>query len=117
MLDALGKTASEIRSKLGESLSTVQKFDTPLEQATTSSLEALKAYSAGYQSAIGKGDFTAARHLFQQAIKLDPNFAMAYLGLGLSSGVVGETALASENIRKAFELRAGMSEREAMDRL
>ena len=114
VLDALGKTASEIRSKLGESLSTVQKFDTPLEQATTSSLEALKAYSAGYQSAIGKGDFTAARHLFQQAIKLDPNFAMAYLGLGLSSGVVGETALASENIRKAFELRAGMSEREKL---
>ena len=114
VLDALGKTASEIRSKLGESLSTVQKFDTPLEQATTSSLEALKAYSAGYQSAIGKGDFTAARHLFQQALKLDPNFAMAYLGLGLSSGVVGETALASENIRKAFELRAGMSEREKL---
>ena len=114
VLDALGKTASEIRSKLGESLSTVQKFDTPLEQATTSSLEALKAYSAGYQSAIGKGDFTAARHLFQQAIKLDPNFAMAYLGLGLSSGVVGETALASENIRKAFELRAGISEREKL---
>ena len=114
VLDALGKTASEIRNKLGESLSTVQKFDIPLEQATTSSLEALQAYSAGYRAAIGEGDFTAARHLFQQAIKLDSNFAMAYLGLGLSSGAGGETALASENIRKAFGLRAGVSEREKL---
>jgi eukaryotic-like serine/threonine-protein kinase len=55
-----------------------------------------------------------ARHLFQQAIKLDSNFAMAYLGLGLSSGAVGETALASENIRKAYEMRAGVSEREKL---
>src|SRR5579864_6988873 len=93
VLDALGKTASEIRNKLGESMSTVQKFDTPLEQATTSSLEALQAYSAGYRAAIGEGDFNTARHLFQQAIKVDSNFAMAYLGLGLSSGAVGETAL------------------------
>jgi serine/threonine protein kinase/tetratricopeptide (TPR) repeat protein len=114
VLDALGKAASEIRNKLGESLSTVQKFDTPLAQATTPSLEALQAYSAGYRAAIGEGDFTAARHLFQQAIKLDSNFAMAYLGLGLSSGAVGETALASENIRKAFGLRAGVSEREKL---
>ncbi len=114
VLDALGKAVSEIRNKLGESLSTVQKFDTPLAQATTPSLEALQAYSAGYRAAIGEGDFTAARHLFQQAIKLDSNFAMAYLGLGLSSGAVGETALASENIRKAFGLRAGVSEREKL---
>ena len=114
VLDALGKTASEIRNKLGESLSTVQKFNTPLQQATTPSLEALQAYSAGYRAAIGEGDFTAARHLFQQAIKLDSNFAMAYLGLGLSSGAVGETALESENIRKAFGLHAGVSEREKL---
>ncbi len=114
VLDALGKAASEIRNKLGESLTTVQKFDTPLVQATTPSLEALQAYSAGYQAAIGQGDFTAARHLFQQAIKVDSNFAMAYLGLGLSSGAVGETAQTSENIRKAFGLRAGVSEREKL---
>jgi eukaryotic-like serine/threonine-protein kinase len=114
VLDALGKTASEIRNKLGESLSNVQSFNVPLQQATTPSLEALQAYSAGYQAAIGQGDFTAARHLFQQAIKLDSNFAMAYLGLGLSSGAVGETALASENIRKAYEMRAGVSEREKL---
>jgi eukaryotic-like serine/threonine-protein kinase len=114
VLDALGKMASEIRDKLGESLTTVQKFDTPLVQATTPSLEALQAYSTAYQAAIGQGDFTTARHLFQQAIKLDPNFAMAYLGLGLSSGAVGDTALASENIRKAFGLRAGVSEREKL---
>ncbi len=114
VLAALAKSATEIRNKLGESLSTVQKFDIPLAQATTPSLEALQAYSAGYRAAIGEGDFTAARHLFQQAIKLDSNFAMAYLGLGLSSGAVGETALASENIRKAFGLRAGVSEREKL---
>jgi eukaryotic-like serine/threonine-protein kinase len=114
VLDALGKTASDIRNKLGESLSTVQKFDTPIEQATTPSLEALQAYSAGYRAAIGEGDFTTARHLFQQAIKLDANFAMAYLGYGLSSAAVGETTVWSENIRKAFELRAGVSEREKL---
>jgi eukaryotic-like serine/threonine-protein kinase len=114
VLDALGKTASEIRNKLGESLTTVQKFDTPLVQATTPSLEALQVYSAGYQAAIGQGDFTVARHLFWQAIKLDSNFAMAYLGLGLSSGAAGETALASENIRKAFGMRARVSEREKL---
>jgi eukaryotic-like serine/threonine-protein kinase len=114
VLDALGKTASEIRNKLGESPSNVQNFNIPLQQATTPSLEALQAYSAGYQAAIGQGDFMAARHLFQQAIKLDSNFAMAYLGLGLSSGAIGETALASENIRKAYGLRAGVSQREKL---
>jgi eukaryotic-like serine/threonine-protein kinase len=81
VLDALGKAASEIRSKLGESLSSVQKFDTPLEQATTPSLEALKAYSLG-QGALGeKGDPAAAIPLFELAVRLDPNFAVAYAAL------------------------------------
>jgi eukaryotic-like serine/threonine-protein kinase len=114
VLDALGKTASEMRNKLGESLNTARKFDTPLEQATTPSLEALQAYSAGYRAAIGEADFASARHLFEQAIKLDSHFAMAYLGLGLSSGAVGEGTQASENIQKAFALRAGVSERERL---
>ena len=81
MLDALGKMASEIRNKLGESLSTVQKFDTPLEQATTPSLEALKAFSSGYKIATTKGS-DAAIPFFKHAIELDPNFALAYAYLG-----------------------------------
>ncbi len=110
VLDALGKAASDIRNKLGESLSAVQKFDTPLEQATTSSLEALQAYSLG-RKAIGSND-AAAVPLFQQAIRLDPNFAMAYASLGTSYANLGETSLASENTRKAYELREQVSARE-----
>ena len=82
VLDALGKTASEIRNKLGESLSTVQKFDTPLEQATTPSLEALKAFSLGQKVQNTKGDDAAAIPFFKHAIELDPNFALAYAWLG-----------------------------------
>ena len=81
VLDALGKTASEIRNKLGESLSTVQKFDTPLEQATTPSLEALKAYSSGYKVAHSERG-RRSDSVFQHAIELDPNFAIAYAWLG-----------------------------------
>ena len=81
VLDALGKTASEIRNKLGESLSTVQKFDTPLDQATTPSLEALKAFSSGHKNMFTKGA-TGAIPFFKQAIELDPNFAIVYAWLG-----------------------------------
>ena len=112
VLDALGKTASEIRNKLGESLSTVQKFDTPLEQATTPSLEALQAYSLGWKTQTGKGDDAAAAPLYQRAIHLDQNFAMAYASLGTSYNNLGETSVAAENIRKAYELRDRVSERE-----
>jgi Flp pilus assembly protein TadD/predicted Ser/Thr protein kinase len=112
VLDALGKAAFEIRSKLGESLSTVQKFDTPVEQATTPSLEALQAYSLGWKTFVGKGDNAAAVPLFQRAIRLDPNFAMAYASLGVDYSNLGETSLAAENTRKAYELRARVSERE-----
>jgi eukaryotic-like serine/threonine-protein kinase len=111
VLDALGKTASEIRNKLGESLSTVQKFDTPLEQATTPSLEALQAYSQG-QKAVAGSDFAAAVPFFQRAIRLDPNFAMARAKLGTSYRILGETTLGAENTRKAYELRERVSERE-----
>jgi eukaryotic-like serine/threonine-protein kinase len=113
VLDALGKTVSEIRNKLGESLSTVQKFDTHLEDATTSSLEALQAYSLGRKVGSG-GDNLAAVTFFQRAIKLDPNFAMAYASLGTSYGNLDEKSLASENYRKAFELRERVSEPEKL---
>jgi serine/threonine protein kinase/Flp pilus assembly protein TadD len=111
VLDALGKTASEIRNKLGESLSTVRQYDTPLEQATTPSLEALQAYSRG-QKAVAGIKFAAALPFFQRAIRLDPNFAMAHAKLGTSYSNIGETNLGAESTRKAYELREGVSERE-----
>jgi len=111
VLSALGKAASEIRNKLGESLSTVHKFDTPLERATTPSLEALQAYSLGRKAMAGS-EWAAAVPLFQRAIRLDPNFAMAYARLGTSYSNLGETELGAENSRKAYELREGVSEGE-----
>src|SRR5271157_4018473 len=111
VLDALGKTASEIRNKLGESLSTVQKFDTPLEQATTPSLEALKAFSSVFQIHITAGD-AAAVPFYRRAIELDPNFALAYLWLGLSFNDIGELSKDVECTRKAYELRDRTSEPE-----
>jgi len=111
VLDALGKAASEMRRKLGESLSTLQKYNTPLEQATTPSLEALQAYTLGGKS----GDFPTAIPFFQRAIQLDPNFAIAYDQLGGAYGSIGETALGVENTRKAFELRGRVSEVEKLN--
>ena len=102
VLDALGRAASEIRSKLGESLSTVEKFDRPLEQATTSSLEGLQAYSLGRKTLVAKFDSSAAMPLFQQAIQLDRNFAMAYASLGMCYSNLNETNLATENIKIVF---------------
>jgi len=112
VLDALGKTASEIRNKLGESLSTVRKFDTPLEQATTPSLEALQAYTFGREKMGVEGDFAAAVPLFQRAIRLDPDFSMAYASLGVAYFNLGEQSLGADNTRKAYELRERASERE-----
>ena len=108
VLDVLGKIASEIRNKLGESRGTVKKFDTPLEQATTSSLEALQAYSMA-STAWGQGDPATAVPFLQRAIHLDPNFAMAYAFLGDSYFELSQHDLAAENIRKAYELRDRVS--------
>jgi class 3 adenylate cyclase/Flp pilus assembly protein TadD len=112
VLEALGKVAADMRAKLGESLSTVQKFDVPLELATTNSLEALKAYTLGRNTLADKNDLAAAVPLLQRAIQLDPNFAMAYEGLGTTYYNLGETSLASENTKKAYDLRQRVSERE-----
>jgi eukaryotic-like serine/threonine-protein kinase len=111
VLDALGKVASEIRGKLGESLASVQKYDAPAENITTPSLEALQAYSLGYQE-MPKADYAAAIPLFQRATTLDPNFAMAYAMLGTCYSNLNETERAAENTRKAYELRDRVSERE-----
>src|SRR5208283_4720955 len=110
VLDALGKMASDIRNKLGESLNTVQKFDTPLEQATTPSLEALQAFSVGWKTMTGKADYAAALAWFRRATLLDPKFAMAYATLGNCYSVLGESRLAAENLQKAYELREQVSE-------
>ena len=112
VLDAMGKVALEIRNKLGESLSTVQKFDTPLEQATTTSLEALQAYSLGRKTMVGNADYPSAVRSFQRAISLDPRFAMAYSSLSNAHWSVGETGLGAESARKAYELRERASDRE-----
>jgi serine/threonine protein kinase/Flp pilus assembly protein TadD len=112
VLDAVGNMAAALRSKLGESLASVQKYDAPAENVTTPSLEALKAYSLGYQAQVIKNDYAAAIPFFQRAISLDPNFAMAYARLGANYFNLNETVRASENISKAFELRERVSERE-----
>ena len=114
ILDALGNAASEIRNKLGESLTTVQRFDIPLQQTTTPSLEALQAYSLGWRTVVREDDSAASVPLFQRAIKLDPNFAAAYAQLGMSYSDLGESSLASKNIRRAFEFREGASEYEKL---
>jgi eukaryotic-like serine/threonine-protein kinase len=108
VLDALGKVASEMRSKLGESLSSVQKFDTPLEQATTPSLEALKAYSAGQRETSPP----LAISFYKRAIELDPNFAVAYSWLGIWHTSIGEPSIAAGYAGKAYELRDHASEPE-----
>jgi tetratricopeptide (TPR) repeat protein len=111
VLDSLSKVATDLRGKLGESLATVKKFDTPLAEASTSSLEALQAYSKG-SALTSAGEFAAAIPLLKRAIELDPNFAMAYAGLSTSYVDIGETGQAVRNIEKAYELRDRVSERE-----
>jgi len=113
VLDALGEAASKLRTELGESLATVQKFDVPLEQATTSSLEALKAYSLGAKTRNEKGN-AAALPYHQRAIELDPNFAMGYRAVGTDYSSLGETGRASDYYTKAFQLREHASEREKL---
>jgi eukaryotic-like serine/threonine-protein kinase len=112
VLPALSEAATKLRGRLGESLKTVQKLATPIEQATTSSLEALQAYSMGRKTFSGQADYNAAVPLFQRAIHLDPRFAMAYATLGTSYNNLGEKNLAAVNTTKAYELRERVSERE-----
>jgi tetratricopeptide (TPR) repeat protein len=110
VLSALDKASTKLREQLGESLKTIQKLDTPIDQATTPSLEALQAYSLGRRNMLGKADYTAAIPLFERSIQLDPNFAMAYATLGTTYHNLGEKNLAAENTRKAYELRSRVSE-------
>jgi eukaryotic-like serine/threonine-protein kinase len=113
VLDALGGAASKLRSELGESLATVQKFDVPLAEATTSSLEALKAFSIGRKTFNEKGT-ASALSFDHRAIELDPNFAVAYDALGVDYSSLGELGRSSEYHTKAFQLREHASEREKL---
>jgi eukaryotic-like serine/threonine-protein kinase len=113
VLDALGEAASKIRGELGESLVTVQKFDVPLAQATTSSLDALQAYSLGIKAGNEKGA-VAGLPYFERAITLDPTFAVGYAAMGSSYLNLGAAGRASEYITKAFQLREHASERESL---
>jgi serine/threonine protein kinase/tetratricopeptide (TPR) repeat protein len=110
VLKTLGKAAGKLRGKLGESLATVEKFDVPVE-ATTPSLEALKAFSMGGRTARRTGDAEAIP-FYKHAIELDPNFALAYAALGVSYFNLNQADLAAENATKAYELRNRVSERE-----
>jgi tetratricopeptide (TPR) repeat protein/predicted Ser/Thr protein kinase len=111
VLDSLGEAASKLRGELGESLATVQKFDVPLEQATTSSLDALNAYGMALATWDKQGD-RASLPFFQRTLVLDPNFAMAYGAIATIYHNLGETDLARENTTKAYELRGRVTESE-----
>jgi serine/threonine protein kinase/lipopolysaccharide biosynthesis regulator YciM len=113
VLDVLGRAVSKLRAELGESLATVQKFDIPLEHATTSSLEALKAYSLGQRADREQGP-AAALPYHQRAIQLDPNFAMGFMAVGSEYYSLSQTGRASEYLARAFELRDHASEREKL---
>jgi serine/threonine protein kinase len=111
VLKALDTAAVSLRSELGESLSSVQKYDTPVADATTPSLEALKAYSLGQKTRFAKGE-TASLPFFKRAVELDPNFAMPYRSMAIAYANLNEIGRAAEFARKAYDLREKVSERE-----
>jgi serine/threonine protein kinase/Flp pilus assembly protein TadD len=110
VLKALTKAAASLRGKLGESLASIQKFDVPVE-ATTESLEALKAFSMGITTGRTRGDAEAIP-FYKRALELDPNFAVGYASLGVALGNLGQASLSAENVKKAYALRDRVSERE-----
>ena len=111
VLNSLSQMARGFRTRVGESLSTVEKHSTPLAEATTPSLEALKAYSTASKLNLASGS-TAAIPFFRRAVEIDPKFAMAYAYLGLSYSTIGESVLSAESTTKAWQLRDRASDRE-----
>jgi len=111
VLNALTQIASRFRTRVGESLATVEKHDTPLAEATTPSLEALKAYSMGWKVVASQGG-DAAVPFFKHAVEIDPRFAAAYASLGLMYGSMGETEVGTQNAKKAYQLRDRASDNE-----
>ena len=111
VLNALGQIASKFRTRVGESLTTVEKYDTPLAEATTPSLEALRAYTAAFNAHSPMGSAASVPFL-KHAIEIDPKFAMAYAMLGRMYGDIGEYALSAESTTKAYQLRDRASDKE-----
>jgi serine/threonine protein kinase/tetratricopeptide (TPR) repeat protein len=113
VLAALGTAASKLRGTLGESLASVQKFDVPIEQVTTASLEALKAFAMG-NAEFDRGRALASLPFYRRAVELDPNFAWVYARMGVVYSNVNEVERAKEYTRKAYELKDRVSEREKL---
>jgi serine/threonine protein kinase/tetratricopeptide (TPR) repeat protein len=113
VLKTLDKSASSLRQKMGESLASINQFATPLEQATTSSLEALQAYSLGHDEHHKNNDAAAIPHL-KRAVELDPNFAMAYAVMGVADSNMGRVTDSNKALKQAYELRDRASEREKL---
>ncbi len=111
MLARLGEAAARFREKLGESLGSIEKFAAPIEQATTPSLEAFKAYDLGRRKHFS-GQYFEAIPLYRRAVEVDPDFAVAYAALGITYGTAREDDLAAQFSRRAFELRERVTERE-----
>jgi serine/threonine protein kinase/tetratricopeptide (TPR) repeat protein len=113
VLKVLGGAATHLRRRLGESLATIEKYNTPVEDATTTSLEALKSFSLGVRAWHAKGA-RASIPFYQRAVELDPKFALAYAALGAQYANIDEDQLARETVTKAYELRTRVSERERL---
>lgn len=111
VLGALGQATNKLRSELGESLASIRQFDVPLDEATTPSLEALTAYTAGMRAMPSEGERIAIPY-FKRAVELDPGFALAYASLGTAYANLRESELAKQNYQKAYDLRARVSARE-----
>lgn len=111
MLKALSQVAKTFRTRVGESLSTVEKHSAPLDEVTTASLEALKAYSAA-STLNAAGNYAAALPLFKRATELDPQFAMAFMYMGRNYSGLGERTLSAESTTRAYQLRDRASDRE-----
>ena len=114
VLKALDGAAVKLRMKLGESLNTVQKYETPIEQATTQSLEALQAFSLGWNTLVSKSDSANAVPFFIKAVTLDPNFAMGHALLAISYGNLGAETKGADEMQRAYDLRENVSYREKL---
>ena len=112
VLNALSQIVRKFRTRMGESRATVEKHSTPLPEATTPSLEALKAYSTGMKVTVSSANFPAAIPFYQRAVEIDPKFAMAHASLGLLYSGVGESVLSAQSTARAWQLRDRVSERE-----
>src|SRR4029077_3141748 len=112
VLNSLSEIVRKLRTRLGESQATVEKHSTPLADATTPSLEALKAYSTGIKEITSSANYPAATPLFQRAVEIDPKFAMAHASLGIVYSNVGESVLAAQSATRAWQLRDRVTDRE-----